>query len=392
MKLHSAAEEALSGVPMKLMQIESKADSWHAVANVEEIASPALLVYPARVQENIQRMLRIAGDPQRLRPHMKTHKLPEVIRMQLAQGITRFKCATIAEAEMTANCGAPNVLLGCQPVGPNVWRLIQLAKTFPEVKFSTIADDADAVRALSAAAAGAGLRIRVLLDLDCGMHRSGIAPGAGAAEIYRLMSSLPGLEPGGFHAYDGHIHDRDAAIRAKACEAAFAPVQVLREEVSSAGMLVPTVVAGGTPTFPMHARRPDVECSPGTCVFWDFGYATKLPDVDFLPAALLLTRVISKPGPNRLCLDLGHKAVASENPHPRVQLLEVPDAKAVSHSEEHLVIETARADEFAVGSCLYGIPWHVCPTVALHSEVVVVKNGRAETKWRIVARERKLTI
>ena len=90
MKLHSAAEEAFSGLPMKLMQIQTKADSWHAVANVEEIASPALLVYPARVQENIQRMLRIAGDPQRLRPHMKTHKLPEVIRMQLAQGITRF--------------------------------------------------------------------------------------------------------------------------------------------------------------------------------------------------------------------------------------------------------------------------------------------------------------
>src|SRR5205823_4476384 len=139
----------ISGSPMKI-EVQTKADSWHAVANAQEIASPALLVYPARVQENIRRMLRIAGDPQRLTPHMKTHKLPEVIRMQLEQGITKFKCATIAEAEMTANCGAPNILLACQPVGPNVWRLLQLAKTFPEVKFSTIADDADAVRALSA--------------------------------------------------------------------------------------------------------------------------------------------------------------------------------------------------------------------------------------------------
>ena len=142
----------------------------------------------------------------------------------------------------------------------------------------------------------------------------------------------------------------------------------------------------------MNARRPDAECSPGTCVFWDFGYATKLPDMLFLPAALLLTRVVSKPASNRLCLDLGHKAVASENPHPRVQLLELPDAKFVGHSEEHLVVETDRAAAFSVGASLYGIPWHICPTVALHSEAVVIKNGRAEERWKVAARDRALTI
>jgi D-serine deaminase-like pyridoxal phosphate-dependent protein len=134
-----------------------------------------------------------------------------------------------------------------------------------------------------------------------------------------------------------------------------------------------------------------VECSPGTCVFWDFGYGSKLPDLDFLPAALLLTRVISKPGPNLLCLDLGHKAVASENPHPRVQLLNLPEAKAVGHSEEHLVVETERAHEFAVGDCLYGNPWHICPTVALHGQAVVVRNGQVTERWRVAARERALT-
>jgi len=107
---------------------------------------------------------------------------------------------------------------------------------------------------------------------------------------------------------------------------------------------------------------------------------------------LLLTRLISKPGPNRLCLDLGHKAVASENPHPRVQLLEVPDAKAVSHSEEHLVIETKYADRFAVGDCLFGVPRHICPTVALYSEASVVRDGRVTERWRILARDRRLTV
>jgi D-serine deaminase-like pyridoxal phosphate-dependent protein len=114
--------------------------------------------------------------------------------------------------------------------------------------------------------------------------------------------------------------------------------------------------------------------------------------MDFLPAAVLLTRVVSKPTSTRLCLDLGHKAVASEMPHPRVVFLNLDDATPVVHSEEHLVVETPRADSLAVGDCLYGIPWHICPTVALHSELVVVRNARAGERWKVAARDRVLTI
>src|SRR6185295_15502208 len=105
--------------------------SWFTISNLAEVASPALLVYPDRVEENIRRMIRMAGGAERLRPHIKTNKLPEVIRMQMDQGITKFKCATIAEAEMVAACGAPDVLLAYQPVGPNVHRFIQLVQKFP---------------------------------------------------------------------------------------------------------------------------------------------------------------------------------------------------------------------------------------------------------------------
>src|ERR1043166_7040495 len=364
---------------------------WHELANDGEVPSPALLIYPDRVEQNIQRMLQIAGGPERLRAQLKTHKPAEVVRMQLAHGIRKFKCATIAEAEMTAACGAPDVLLAYPPVGPNVERLLQLARKFPATRFSTIADDEGAIRALSAAVAKANLHIEVLLDIDCGMHRSGVAPGRAMA-LYRLMASMPGLTPAGLHVYDGHISDLDPVTRAKNCEAAFAPVDALREQLRNEGLPMPAMVAGGTPTFPILARRPDFECSPGTCLVWDFGYATKLPDPEFIPAAVLLTRVISKPGANRLCLDLGHKAVASESPHPRAQFLELPDAKAVTHSEEHLVIETALAENFPVGSCLYAIPWHICPTVALHAEAVVVRNGRAVERWSIKARNRCLSI
>jgi len=363
---------------------------WHLIANVADVDSPALLVYADRAEENVRRMIAIAGGAERLCPHVKTHKLAELVRMQMMHGITKFKCATIAEAEMVAGCGAADVVLAHQPVGPKVQRLIQLIKKFPQTSFAAIADDESVIRALSTAAVQTGVTIKLLLDLDCGMHRSGIVPGPKAAALYRLMASLPGLKAQGLHAYDGHIDDTDVALRIKNCDEAFAAVAALRRELSD--LPVPRIIAGGTPTFPIHARRSGVECSPGTSIFWDLGYGNQCPDLDFLNAALVLTRVVSKPGNNRLCLDLGHKAIAAEKPHPRVQFLNLPDATAVTHSEEHLVIETSHAGEFAVGDVLYGIPRHVCPTVALHAEAVVIRNGVAEARWKIAARARMLSV
>ena len=367
-------------------------NKWWCVRNVAEVASPALLIYPDRVEENIRRMIRIAGGVDRLRPHMKTNKLPEVIRMQMDQGITKYKCATIAEAEVAAACGVADVLLAYQPVGPNVKRLVQLVEKFPSTRFSALVDDRDAVAALSRAASEAGVTLDLFVDLDCGMHRTGIAPGADAVALYELMAKSPGLRAAGLHVYDGNIRDSDLAQRAVACDASFAQLEAVRAQLSNAGVAVPTIVAGGTPTFPIHAKRAAVQCSPGTSVFWDLGYETLLPDLDFLPAVLVLTRVISKPSARILCLDLGHKAIASESPHPRVELLELPDARATGHSEEHLTVETERASDYPVGSCLYGIPWHICPTVALHQEAVVIRDGRAEEHWQVVGRARTITI
>src|SRR5437868_4988251 len=122
-----------------------KTKSWHEVSNVAEIDSPALLVYVDRVEENIRRMIAMAGGPGRLRPHVKTHKLAEVVRLQMSSGITKFKCATIAEAEMVASRGAPDVLLAYQPVGPKAQRFAELIKKFPRTKFAAIADDAAAI-------------------------------------------------------------------------------------------------------------------------------------------------------------------------------------------------------------------------------------------------------
>lgn len=367
-------------------------NNWFAASNANELPSPALLFYPDRIVENIRRMVRMAGGAERLRPHIKTHKCPEIVRLHLEQGITQFKCATIAEAEMAAGAGAPDVLLAYQMVGPNIGRLPELTKKFPQTTFACAADDTGVIQSLSAAFSSAGRTIDVFLDLDTGYHRTGIEPGERAGELYRLIAKSPGLRPGGLHAYDGHIDEGDLAARTAACGAAFAPAKKFRDDLINAGLPVPHFVAGGTPTFSIHAKHVGVECSPGTCVLWDFSYSDRFADLDFLHAALVLTRVISKPAGNRLCLDLGHKAIAAEKPPPRVKFLNLSHAEAVTHSEEHLVVQSPFAEQFSVGDCLYGVPRHICPTVALHSEAVIIQDSRATGRWKITARERRLTV
>jgi D-threonine aldolase len=363
---------------------------WYVLEEACQIVSPAIVVYRERAEENLRRMIAMAGGVERLRPHVKTHKMAEIVRMQLAAGITKFKCATIAEAEMLAGAGARDVLLAYPIVGPNAARLRKLVEAFPQTAFAALADDAEALQGLSRELAKLPRPVEVLLDIDNGMHRSGIAPAA-AFDLYRMLADLKGIKPGGLHVYDGHVREADLAERVAHADRDFTAVDELRRKLGDGGLPVPRIVAGGTPTFPVHARRADLEYSPGTCVFWDIGYATKFPDLHFLHAALLLTRVVSKPTADRLCLDLGYKAVSPDNPQSRVSLLELPDAEPVVHSEEHLTIQTSRAGDFKVGDCLYGVPYHVCPTVALHREAVVVAGGRIVGRWPVVARDRQLT-
>ena len=368
------------------------ADRWYEIENVEEIPSPALAFYPERIEENIQRMVRIAGDAGRLRPHVKTHKTPEIVAMQLKHGIRRFKCSTIAEAEMTAAAGAPDVLLAMQPVGPAVPRFFALQRAFPATFFGAIVDSEDVIRTIARTAADAGTKACLWLDINSGMNRTGVAPGADAGRLYRLIHQTERLTVGGLHVYDGHIHESDPTARAKQCDGEFAPVQAMIDDLKRAGLPVPAVVAGGSPTFPIHARRPGVSLSPGTPLLWDAGYGAAYADLDFVVAAVLVGRVVSKPAPGKVCLDLGTKAVASEMPQPRLALLNVADSRIVGHNEEHLIIEPSDASQYRPGDVVYGIPIHICPTVARYETASVVMRGRCAGEWTIAARNRRLTI
>ncbi len=368
----------------------------YAVHDTAAIFSPALLFYKDLIRRNIARCLEIAGSADRLRPHVKTHKTREIVRLELAAGITKHKVATIAEADLVASCGVPDVLLAYNLVGPNCGRFVQLLQTYPQCRFSVLCDHPKAARDLSAALAGANLRADVLLDIDVGQHRTGIAPGPEAARLYEQFARLPGLAPGGLHVYDGHNHQEALADRQEAVDRQLGPVLEMRAALEQQRLPVPRLVLGGTPTFPVHAKLqlPGVELAPGTCVLHDHGYGSRFADLSgFVPAALLLTRVISRPTPTRVTFDLGYKAVASDPPAgKRLILLDVPEYEAVLQNEEHLVIETPAAARFQPGDEAFAIPTHICPTCAMHQRAYVIEGGRLVGTWDIAGRDRLLRV
>lgn len=361
---------------------------WKNDLDLTRVASPGLLVDADRVENNLQRMISIAGnDPSRLRPHVKTHKMSSVVRLQIAKGINRFKTATLAEAEMVANAGGRDVLLAYQMVGPNVQRFAELIDRFPETRFSTVVDSPAAVAGLSKVFATGTVPIDLWIDVDCGMHRTGVPIGPKLDEIRDRIEASPELRFGGLHVYDGHLHDPPETDRREKVSLIIDAVREYNQRRPC-----PMVVGGGSPTFPFWAGCVDWQCSPGTTVFWDVGYGSSYADLQFQVAIALVARVISKPGEDRICLDLGYKSMAAEMPlGNRIQIPGIPDAQLLGQSEEHLMLGTASADAIPLGAEFLAYPRHVCPTIALHGFATVVRDGRVTSeRWEVDARARDL--
>ena len=366
--------------------------TWYQLENTDQIVSPALLLYPDRIEKNIQLMVDMVGNVERLRPHIKTHKTKEIIKMQMTYGIQKFKCATIAEAELLGQCGAKDILLAIQPVGANIARFFELIEQFPESKFSTIVDNAGIITLISEKAFSKKISVPLFLDLNTGMNRTGIAPNQHATNLCQLISEDPNLIFRGIHAYDGHIRDANIKDRKKVCDAAFDLVADFKTGIEKAGITVETIVMGGSPTFPVHAKREDVETSPGTTLLWDERYGTSFKDMKFFHAAVLLTRVISKPASNVICLDLGHKSIAPEMDFPRVKIFGLEDCEQIGQSEEHLVLSCPSGTAVEVGDIFYAIPMHICPTVAKYPKTLLVAHGKVTGSWNVAARDYSLSI
>ncbi|MFN7116969.1 MAG: D-TA family PLP-dependent enzyme [Saprospiraceae bacterium] len=368
-------------------------DNWHIIKNEAVVDSPALLFYKERIQYNINKMIDIAADPQRLMVHIKTNKTPEIVQMLLEAGITKFKCATIAEAEMVAMAGGKYIIIAHQLVGPKIDRLIQLKTLYPDVFIASLLDDRNNVLLHNQRLTEANLVADIFIDVNNGMNRSGHPVNAALLELYQFIHQQPNLHLHGLHVYDGHLRDANFNERKAKIDTGFTSVNDFITKIKELGLPEPIIIAGGTPAFTTHALRAEVFCSPGTCVLWDWGYGDQLQEQDFQHAALILTRVISKPAPGIIAIDMGHKAIAAENPiDKRIRFVNLPDYELISQSEEHGVVKVNNWNDIQVGDVIYGIPYHICPTVNLYEAAQVVENGAVTDTWQVLARRRRITV
>ncbi|MBS9462449.1 alanine racemase [Flagellimonas sp. 389] len=366
-------------------------NNWYEIQNIETVDSPSVVIFKNHVEHNIQEMITLMkGNIKRLMPHVKTNKMPKVMQLLLDSGISNFKASTISEAEIAAEAGANAILIAHQLVGPKVDRLLSLASHFSKTTFSTLIDSTETAELLNSKASAQELKINIYIDINNGMNRSGIKMGPGLDKLITFLKDCKSLNFEGFHVYDGHLRDNSFATRNEKIENGFIAVtdyfQSLKNEYPNLQL-----ICGGTPSFTSHLLNEDRITSPGTCVLWDWGYSEKLTEQNFNYAALLVTRIISKPTEGIVTLDLGHKSVAPENPiDKRIKFLNLDGYELLSQSEEHGVLKVQNWEDLKIGDVLYGIPYHICPTINLHDEVSVIENGQKTDTWQITARKRKL--
>lgn len=357
----------------------------YRLAAAENILTPALLIYPEIVRSNIARMIElVGGQPARWRPHLKTAKLELVFRMLADAGVTRAKCATTLELVVACEAGMRDVLVAFPHTGANARRVVDIARMNPEVRISALIESAGQI------ANWAGTKVGLFVDINPGMNRTGIDP----AHVEELVARVrdAGAVFRGLHYYDGHINQEDLAVRTEMARPGYEALCELAERTRAE-----EVITAGTPAFPCSLSFGgfvgagfEHRVSPGTIVYNDSSSLRQLPDFGFRPAALVVSRVISQPTLGIVTCDAGHKSLSVDSGVPNCQVLGHPGLLPQRPSEEHLPMEIAPgADAPTVGSLLYLLPRHVCPTVNNFDYALLVEAGQVRNVERVSARGRE---
>jgi D-serine deaminase-like pyridoxal phosphate-dependent protein len=369
-------------------------DERYRVCDIEDILTPALLVYPEIVASNIERMLDLlAGEGDRWRIHIKTAKLGYTLRMLVERGIHNFKCATTRELLAACNNGAADVLFAYPAVGANARRLREIAEAFPDVRISVLAENEEHVLQWRDAPLG------VFIDINPGMNRTGVEQDRGD-KIISLVGAIEDakLEFRGLHYYDGQYGGLEAHERRSAAQAGYDRLLEIVNEIERSGLKVPEVVTAGTPTLPSSLSYKGFRdgefihrVSPGTIVYGDASSLVQLSgEYDLRPAVLVLARVVSRPSARIITSDAGHKTVSADAGVPTCVVAGHPELMPLSPSEEHLPMQVAEgAAGPELGDALYLLPRHICPTVNNFDHAVLVQDGRVMSAEEVSARGRE---
>jgi D-serine deaminase-like pyridoxal phosphate-dependent protein len=351
------------------------------IAEAERVLTPALLIDRDRVQHNIVTTLQLlGGDANRWRPHVKTAKLGYVMQVLVDAGVRQFKCATSLELSVACQAGAGDVLVAYPLIGANAARVRQIAEQNQSVAISVLVENESQVAQWQGSAVG------VFIDVNPGMNRTGV-PEEHTGVILRLSQSIAssGLRFRGLHYYDGHLSKYGMAERYTHAHLGYDRLMDIVDTLSAHGIEIPEVITAGTPAFPCSLSFKRFESapflhrvSPGTVVYCDATSLTQLPaEFGYLPAAVVMTRVVSHPAPGMITCDAGHKTVSADAGIPTCAVLGHPELEPLTPSEEHLPVRVADGAALpAIGELLYLVPRHVCPTVNNFDDAVIVGGGK----------------
>ncbi len=348
---------------------------------LDEIDTPTLMLDRAASDRNLERMATFFQNrPAKLRPHFKNHKCVTLARRQLARGAIGMTCAKLGEAEVLVDHGITDVLIANQVVGrPKTARLARLAT---RARIAVAVDHIDQALEISSATAAAGSLVRVLIEVDIGMGRCGVAPGEPALDLARRMVDLPGIEFAGLQAYEGHlVNILDRAERARQARAAMQLGIDTRRMFEAAGIPVACVSGCSSATYDSTGTMEGVdEVQAGTYATMDGQYHRLAPEFEI--ALSVQVRVISRPTPAKAVLDIGIKGAGCEFGVPAIR--GYPDVEiAYFLSEEHVVV--GNVPDWKIGELVHLIPTHACTTCNLHREIVVYEGGHVVDVWPIEA-------
>jgi len=356
-------------------------DAVFRIAESASMLTPALLIDRDRVQHNIAATLRLLGDnANRWRPHVKTAKLGYVMRMLADAGVRQFKCATSLELNVACQAGAEDVLVAYPLVGANAARVQQIAEQYPSTAISVLVESELQV------AQWCGTSVSVFIDVNPGMNRTGMSQDQTDAIL--LLTQLivsSGLRFRGLHYYDGHLSKYSFAERCAHAHRGYDRLMLVVNTLVRAGIDVPEVITAGTPAFPCSLSFPRFSngpfvhrVSPGTVVYCDMTSLAQLPpEYGYLPAAVIMTRVVSHPASGMITCDAGHKTVSADAGVPTCVALGKPALQPLAPSEEHLPMSVP--DNFAVpaiGDVLFLLPRHICPSVNNFDHAVIISDGK----------------
>ena len=365
----------------------------YRVHDAQSLSTPALLIYSEMIDANIAAALRMMnGDVNRWRPHLKTAKLGYTMRRMVEKGVRNAKCSTTLELVTALDAGMEDIVVAFPMMGANAARVREIASAHPDRKISALVEGPEQLNEWK------GSTVGVFVDLNSGMNRTGMAEER-FDEVRTFVQQVlrAGLEFRGLHHYDGQIHNTEASASVTAHEG-YARLVALIGALEESDIAVSEVITSGTPAMPHALKFAGFNgaefvhrVSPGTIIYNDRSSLKELPNYGFVPAALVLSTVVSRPLANRVTCDAGHKAVSADAGVPTCEALGWAGLVGLKPSEEHLPIDgSGKMPER--GEMLYLLPTHVCPTVNNFDRAMIIREGKVESIEPVSARGREVFV